>query len=377
MATTYLIFVFFAPSAPPPGPNDRDFKYPGSHELTQEIRLGLNRLYWELTDKLQRNGQEQLKITSSSRLLREKLAFQRHSVRLADYYALRARDLEISFAAAHKAWPAAGLGDLEIKVRDGIRQLFEKDLRDLYHCRLGLRASWFEAFFWHRWHWEQEFYKTLDLDEPDSEVYLHPLCLDIITFLTGYQGKKHLLLEYIAGWDIFLTDLCGGGGKGAPPEELPKRDIADPKKPREKEPFHLAIHGGPLSERPKRQRAPGRPALPAGIVRLDLPDGPVTYEPVKVGDRWLVQVTTKALTVRAPRVFLHDEDNVLEFRAIKEFIKVVTPNKTWSGMQTLKCGGGGSFTIGRSADGGFGRIKAGDVVITHPKLRIDIDEEDK
>jgi hypothetical protein len=120
--------------------------------------------------------------------------------------------------------------------------------------------------------------------------------------------------------------------------------------------------------------APPRPEpeLPKGVTQVTLPEGAVTFEPVREADAWLVKVQTKGVTFTAARVFLRDRDNFIEFVAVKEDeIKMTTPNGTSSSMDKVALGGRVMLVVRATSEGGLDRIRAGDVIVSHPQYRIE------
>ncbi|HKI34617.1 MAG TPA: hypothetical protein VKA46_22365 [Gemmataceae bacterium] len=121
--------------------------------------------------------------------------------------------------------------------------------------------------------------------------------------------------------------------------------------------------------------APPRPAakLPKGAITLDLPDEPVRFHYVNQDGEGLVEVATKSLKLRLPRVFVRDGDNVLCFEATKDhWLSTMVPNGQSGWYFNDLTVGGGAHVVPGSRDGGFGLIRPGDVVVTSPRFKIEI-----
>ncbi len=122
--------------------------------------------------------------------------------------------------------------------------------------------------------------------------------------------------------------------------------------------------------------APARPdsELPKGITQVALPEGSVTFETVRSAEGWLVKVQAKGVTLTAARLFLRDKDTVIEIIAEKGELKFTVPRGTSSYFGDKFVWGKGTFTVSPVPEGGRDRIRAGDVILTHPQIRIEVGE---
>ena len=117
--------------------------------------------------------------------------------------------------------------------------------------------------------------------------------------------------------------------------------------------------------------------LPKGAVTLNLPDEPVSFRYAERDGEGLVEVTTKGLTLRLPRVFMRDGDNVLAFEASKDknhaqLLNTVAPDGYIGLYFNHYTVAGGTNVVRGTKDGGFGLIRPGDVVVTSPQFKIEI-----
>jgi len=124
-----------------------------------------------------------------------------------------------------------------------------------------------------------------------------------------------------------------------------------------------AAVGAPLPARPE-------PQLPKGVSHVTLPEGAVTFQLVRAAEGSLIGVQATGVRLTAQRVFLWDKGNVIEIAAEKEDMRFTSPSGTSSYFGGPFVFKGGTLVIGPSCDGGRDRLRAGDTVLTHPKLRI-------
>lgn len=120
------------------------------------------------------------------------------------------------------------------------------------------------------------------------------------------------------------------------------------------------------------KRAP--PKLPPGVITLDLPEDEINFLLVQQAGERLVQLKSKNQTLRAPRLFVRDGNNVLLFEASKDDLKETSPDGFVSYCDNLTWVKG-TRVIGPSRDGGFGRIQRGDIVVTHPRFKIEVQSQ--
>ena len=122
-------------------------------------------------------------------------------------------------------------------------------------------------------------------------------------------------------------------------------------------------------EAPPRQTG----KLPKGAITVDFPNEEVKFHYVERDGEGLVELATKSVKLRLPKVFMRDGDNVVSFEATKEhFLQLIRPNgESGASFDDLTVGGG-AFVVPGAPDGGFGLIRPGDVVVTSPVFKIEI-----
>jgi hypothetical protein len=186
-----------------------------------------------------------------------------------------------------------------------------------------------------------------------------------VSFDTGErEASNRLNALTVDGWQYVGPLANGLVAFRRPSAEKPPRGTGrvQPREPAEKG----AGDGG----------AEPRPAakLPKGAIAIDLPDAPVRFRYVEQDGEGLVEVATKGLKLRLPRVFIRDGDNVLGFKAAKEkdrMLDTIAPSGESGWYFNDLTVAGGAHVVPGAKDGGFGLIRPGDVVVTSPRFKIE------